>query len=797
MSVHSPTQFPSQKKSFSQKSKKWAKECIEAAEDYAIFRNEGIRQSYSNKLTNYNLANDVLDTKDMEKVANPLGIKDATFPAKMQNYPIAVPKIDLLVGEERKRRFDWQVRVINDDAISAKENNKKEEIKAFLVQQIQAEAISEEDLQQKLQAMDKYMTYEWQDLRERTASQILRYLYQVLNLKDVFSRGFEDALIAGEEIYCAEIVGGEPVLRRVNPLNIHTVRTGESPYIEDADIIIEDGYYSPGQIIDRYYDYLKPTEVNQIDKGNFDEQEGDFISIGEREKSLVLDNIIEINGGKSSVFGQYFDEEGNIRVIRVCWRSMKKVYIRTYVDQFGMPQQDIKSEFYKAKPGEELEIKWIGEWWEGTRIANSIYVKIEPRPIQFRSMTNIAKCGSGYVGTAYNINNSKAKSLMDRMKPYQYMYNVFMYRTELAFAKAKGRIGKLDLSRIPEGWEVDKWMYYAEIMGWAVEDPFRESNKGVSQGKLAGHMNQSQAVLDLELGNYIQQHIMMLQFIETQMGEISGVSKQRQGQIENRELVGNVERSVTQSSHITEKWFSIHDNTRKRALSVLLETAKYAWKDQKDKRVQYVLDDMSTSMLNINGPIFNEADYSLTISDSSSDRELLETIKQLAQAGLQNDKINFSQIIDIYSNPSIADMRRKLEKYELDAQQRMQEQQQQAAQMQEQMIQAQAQEKQAERQHDFDKLNLEFQHDVALKEMDLEAKTTEKLVDADLDNDGIPDLLEMEKVRSQERIKEKELQSKEKIEKDKLKHDASEGEKERRSKEKIASMKPKPTTAKK
>jgi hypothetical protein len=734
----------------------------------------------------------------MERVANPLGIKDATFPAKMQNYPIANPKIDLLVGEERKRRFDWQVRVINDDAISEKERGKKKEITEFITQQIQAEALDEQDLQKKLQDLNKYMTYEWQDLRERTASHILRYLYTILDLKDVFSRGFEDALIAGEETYCAEIIGGEPILRRVNPLNLHVVRSGESPYIEDADIVIEDGYYSPGQIIDRYYDHLTPKQVKQIDEGSYEGAEDNFISIGEREKNIVLDGIIEVQGGKSSVFGQEFDDEGNVRVIRVCWKSMKKIGELTYYDEVGMPQQTIVSEFYKKKPGEEIKWQWIGEWWEGTRIAKDMYIKVQARPIQFRSMTNLSTCGSGYVGTAYNINNSKAKSLMDRMKPYQYLYNVYMYRTELAFAKAKGKIGKLDVSRIPEGWEVDKWMYYAEVMGWAVEDPFRESNKGVSQGKLAGHMNQSAPVLDMELGNYIQQHIMMLQFIENQLGEISGVTKQRQGQIENRELVGNVERSVTQSSHITEKWFSVHDNTRRRALSVLLETAKYAWKGNKDKRVQYVLDDMSTQMLNFDGEQFNEADYSLSVSDSSTDQELIATIKGLAQAGIQNEKLNFSQLIDIFTNPSIADMRRKLEKFEQDAMQQAQEAQQQAQQMQQEMLQAQAQEKEIERQHDFNKMDKEFQHDVALKQMDLEGKFAEKQVDSDLDNDGIPDIMELEKLAAQERIKEKELSSKEKTEDKKLKHDASEGEKERRSKEKIARMKPapKPATAK-
>ena len=62
----SSLQFPSQKLSKSKKTKKWAEDCIKAAEDLAIFRYSGIRESYRNKLINYNLANDVLDIADLE-----------------------------------------------------------------------------------------------------------------------------------------------------------------------------------------------------------------------------------------------------------------------------------------------------------------------------------------------------------------------------------------------------------------------------------------------------------------------------------------------------------------------------------------------------------------------------------------------------------------------------------------------------------------------------------------------------------------------------------------------------------
>jgi len=639
------------------------------------------------------------------------------------------------------------------------------------------------------------------------ASHILNYLFKTLNLKEAFSRGFEDALIAGEEIYCADIVGGEPILRKCNPLNVHTVRSGESPFIDDADIIIEDGYHSPGQVIDLYYDWLSNDEVKQIDEGTAGRESDGMINIGERENSIVIDGVIDTEDFHNKPYGEYWDTEGNVRVTRAVWKSFKKMGILTYFDESGMPQQTEVDEDYPVDKDKGQTVKWIwiNQWWEGTRIAKNIYVKVQARPVQFRSMTNLSKCSSGYTGMAYNINSSRAKSLMDRMKPYQYLYNVFMYRTELAFAKDKGRIGSLDLASIPDHWDVDKWMYYAEIHGWAVKDSFKEANKGAAQGKLAGQMQQNAPVLDMSVGNQIQQNIMMLQFIENQMGEIAGVTKQREGQIENRELVGNVERAVTQSSHITEKWFAIHNNVKRRAMELLLETAKFTFKTQQDKRVQYVLDDMSTSILTMDGAQFNECDYGIIVSDGSTDAELLNTMKQLAQAGLQNDKINFSQLMDIHLTPSMADMRRKIQRFEGEKAQRDQQQQEMMQQMEQQKMQIEMQMQGEQREFELVKLQKEYEYKMEIER--LRALAALEKQSKDLDNDGIPDVVEVDKIESNERIKQKELELKAAIEAQKLEIERAklnledkkiqlmptEAEKERKSKEKIARQKPKAT----
>lgn len=91
----------------------------------------------------------------------------------------------------------------------------------------------------------------------------------------------------------------------------------------------------------------------------------------------------------------------------------------------------------------------------------------------------------------------------------------------------------------------------------------------------------------METGAYIQQHIQLLEFIKMEMGELCGVSRQREGQVSNRETVGGVERSVNQSSHITEYWFMQHEAVKIRVLEAFLETAKIALKDVENKSTIY------------------------------------------------------------------------------------------------------------------------------------------------------------------------------------------------------------------
>lgn len=220
------------------------------------------------------------------------------------------------------------------------------------------------------------------------------------------------------------------------------------------------------------------------------------------------------------------------------------------------------------------------------------------------------------------------------MKPYNYLYDVIHDRLNKLIAKNWGKIITLDLAKVPERWDVEKWLYFAKTNNIAVVDSFKEGNKGAATGKLAGGLNNaSSGVIDAELGNTIQQYTNLLEFIKMEMSEVAGITKQREGQVANRETVGGVERATLQSSHITEYLFLIHDDVKKRTLEAFLETAKIALKGR-SKKFQYLLSDGSIQIMNIDGDEFAEADYGLVVDNSNGLQELQQKMDMLSQAAL-------------------------------------------------------------------------------------------------------------------------------------------------------------------
>jgi len=667
LGVYNQISFPKQKIPTSQKSQDWFKENVDAAESMLYNRNLSDRERYQEM----DLCRQVYDgqaiPEDYEKIFNPMGLEGVSFPSEVKNYPISSPKIDLIVGEEYLRRDEFMVRSVSESAISNKQDVQHQILMEAIQQEISSTSFDEEDAQKRFQKIGKFLKYSWKDLTELTASRLLHYVYKYQNLKKKFNEGMLNILREGRVVYRIDEVAGDISIEKCEPATVFPLGFSKNFNVEDSDVIVQVQYLPIGKVVDEFYEHLKKEDIAFLEGGTAGDKGKSVLNYSYINPRLYYpiqsedgeDMLIDVDDTAANYgFVGPFDRNGNVRVVRVRWRGRKKIGKLSYIDEFGDMQERWVSEHYKPNRelGESVSWKWVNEANEGTKIGGKIYVKMQPRKVQIRHLNNKSKCDLGFVGI------DCGKSMMSRMMPFQFAYNVYMRRLELLVARFGGPIVELDTSKIPDDWDLDKWMYYLHVLGYMVVDPWNEGKKGAAQGKLAGNFNTTGKAISPEVGSFIQQNIQMLSYIENQIGTISGVTKQREGQVDNRETVGGVERAVTQSSHITEKWFILHEDVKRRTLQACIDVAKQIYKG-KNMKSEFILDDMSRVLMDIEGDSIAYEDLEVFVSSSSEDQKIRQSIEGLAQSFVQNGS-SASTLINVLKSESIAEMTNLLEEDE-------------------------------------------------------------------------------------------------------------------------------------
>lgn len=736
--------FPPQKKSTAKKNEQFYKDCTDACMSIIDFDDgSGFRAGMLEKQINNDLANNILDQADIERVVNPWKIQGYDFPLEMRNYPLLKSKIDLLVGEERKRRFDWRVVLRNADAVSDKQRTIRDRYLATFEELLKNKSVSEEDFKAKMQELNKWRLYEVQDMREKMATETMVFQWDYQRMASKLNMGFDNGLIMGEEVYGVQFIEKEVVFERENPLTFHSVRSANSRKIGESDIMISDSYMPLGKVIDLYHEYLTDAQIDALEgaystasNAEFGASQAFTVPSNYYQEAYNEDIIIINNSRDINAFGGAFDDQGNIRVTRCVWVSLRKMGRLSYTDpDSGELIYDLVDENYKPDKakGESVEWFWGKEYLQSVKLGADIYIPIGPFPRIGTSIHNPSKCLAPFTGMCYTIGDNPAMSLMSYGRPYQYIFNATMHRTEKLVITSHGSVANMPIHLIPDGWEIDDWLYYFSILNFNVYDAFKEGNKGAATGKLAGTMNVMPSNMNFDNSAQIQQNILLLNMVKSQIDELTGVSPQRAGQIQQRELVGNVERSVTQSSHITEGLFAIHEEAKLDVMELVLEATKYAWRNDKFTR-QIVLSDMSSMLFEFDGEQFNSAEYGIFFSNSSKDQELFAALRGLAEAGLQSKTLKYSDIMEIYMANSSAHIRRKIEQSE-----------QEAMQMQQQQFEIQK--KQFEEQIRIQGISEEKALELKRYIAELQEETKRMAIDNDnLDVQGEPDVLGAQKI---------------------------------------------------
>ena len=778
------SRFPQQKLPLSKKNEKWQHDCV----NYIIGEGNIVsggqtHTAHGEMQTYYNLYNSIFDEKDFKKITNPFKVEEG-FPATPQDFNIIRPKIDLLIGEETKRPLNFRVVRTSQEATSELMETQKQLLMQYMQAAVMAQMGPEEQqqFQEQLQngeimppeQIAKYMDKDYKDVVENTAYHTLTYLREKLGIDNEFIKGWKDALISGQEVYYVGVLNAEPYMERVNPMYFSYDKSPDLEFIEDGAWCCRKMRLPITEVYDRYYDKLT---------------EKDLIKLEELINAVPANNLGE-HGIRDDFRGiqlhfydnPIYDEKGNhnVNVWHCCWKSFKKINYVTTQDEQGQMQVDIVDETYQPTGNEiSIEPDWVIEVWEGYRCSNDLYFGIQPIEYQHVSIDNPNSQKLPYCGAVYSNTNSRPRSLVSILKPLQYMYIVLWYRLELAIARDKGKVVNMDVTQIPKsmGITVDKWMHYLSSVGVNFINPYdTQWNVPGREGGKPAQFNQITA-LDLTMSNVIAEYIQLMDKIEQLAGTISGITEQRQGAISTSELVGNVERSVTQSSHITEPLFWVHAQVKRHVLNMLLNTAKGAWQATGKDKLQYIFDNGERAFLNVTQKFYYE-DMDVFVSDTSKDLENIQKLQQLIQPAMQNGA-SLLEAAEILTNDNFNIIKQKLKDMQTRQEQQAQQQQQAQAEQEQKIQEMQNQAKEQElmlQEAQMDLTRYQIDQDNATKIAVAEISAYRGTEDKDANMNGIPDPMEIAKnataemkIRADQYTKDDEIKQKRDIEDQKIK----------------------------
>lgn len=783
--------FPRQKLPLSKKGKKWQEDCVNYIIGEGNVTSGGNSTSYYGELqTYYNLYNSIFDEKDFKSITNPFKVEDG-FPATPHDFNIIRPKVDLLIGEETKRPLNFRVIRTSQEATSEMQEKEKQMILQYIEAAITARMSPEEaqQFQQQLQSGEimppeqiaKYMDKDYKDIVENTAYHSLTYLREKLDLDNEFIKGWKDGLISGREIYYVGVLNAEPYAERVNPICFSYDKSPDLDFIEDGSWCCRKMRMPITEVYDRYYDKLEEKDLDKLEEmiGSTPGRNlGDRSPVDMGIQLRIYDNPIFEGSGKSLV-----------NVWHCCWKSFKKIFYVTTTDDAGQPQINIVDETYQPVGNEvSVEPDWIIEVWEGYRAGSDLYFGIQPIEYQHVSIDNPNSQKLPYCGAIYSNTNSKPRSLVSILKPLQYMYIVLWYRLELAIARDKGKVVNMDITQIPKSMNISpaKWMHYLSSVGVNFINPYEEGwNIPGREGGKPAQFNQITA-LDLTMSNVIAEYIQLMDKIEELAGTISGITQQREGAVSSSEMVGNVERSVVQSSHITEPLFWVHNQCKRRVLNMLLNTAKGAWEETGKQKLQYIFDNGERAFLDIT-PKFYYEDMDVFVSDTSKDLENIQKLQQLIQPAMQNGA-SLLEAAEILTNDNFNIIKQKLKDMQTRQEQIQQQQQEAEAQQQQQLQQMQNESKQQElmlQEAQMDLQRYQIDQDNQTKIAVAQINAYRETEDMDQNDNGIPDVaelgkqaIEQQKINQEAYNKRYEAKQKREIEdqkiqleKDKMKHE--------------------------
>lgn len=713
-----------------------------------------------------------------------------------------------------------------------------------------------------------------QSIEEITMNKVMKILYNKHNIKRIKNNCFEDLLLSASEfveVYC-DHENELPSLKRLNPLKVFYQKSPDIEWIHQSDFAGYRERISVDQAIEWYGEYMNEDDFNDlINQGanwGITGMDQKFFSDGKNPNPIDSQRFGKHGSGYGSS-GNFYDDWMNVGMNEyggdthgfipnpinstdylglhttlqrrnmnryidkyiVYWKSKRKIGRLTYVNEYGELDSTIVDEsFVVPKDAKKtltrkdnltkdkieyswldarenkmtIEWMWINEVWRGVRLGRK-HIIVEPMVATYRSLLNPFEVKLPIYGIVVNNANAIALSKMDSMKPWQKLYFAMMAKFLKMINQDRGVWTYINTMFMDKEIGVADTMAMAEDQGYILFNPMMSAKDG-GQAWLA----QMKIAEKIDMSNFqaIQQYITLLQFIEENIIKAAGMSAQRVAQTVANSTATDNYRETQSSMNITEPLFYAHDVFWEHVMKGYMEMVLIVLSDNSGI-LREVLNDEEKSVIDL-GFISLVDNYSLRIGNSGKQVRILERMQDLAQALIQNDKVNIGQLIKLMKTDNLTEFQVYIDEIEEQNRQReeamQKSQQEHEKEMAAEQIKLQEDLQKSELDKEFLKGYMAYSRDQMKAIYDNQSFDAEK----DYNRDGIADYLQLEQMQQkididkrkvdleaarlemESKVKERELSVKDRdgeIKREKQNIDAELTEAEMRNKEKIERLK--------
>ena len=751
---------------------------------YAYSVIDGI-SDYKRMKVNYDLYNNILNLKDFEYVCKPFGAEAGELPANMTNRDITSARIKSLLGMEMKRGFKYKIVATNHEATTRIEEEQFGRINDYVVaeimrpiknriqmkyeQELKGRELSPQEREQISQQIaqeinaatpekvKRYMERDHQDPAEVLAQHILNQVSREQNLENTFNGGWLHALLSAYEVYYSGVLNNRAVVMKANPMRFDYDMSPDEIFLENSEWQTYEWRMMPSQIVTMFSDELSDNEINDL--------YSDYKYYATRTDT---DRLFDFSRNDE------MDElDGNtIPVLHCVWRALRKVGFLYFLDAYGKEQMDIVNEDYRLdlENGDlRIEWEWIPQIYEGWKV-NDLYLGMQPVSSIDLDTDSIFDQKMPYYGAVYDNLNSQPTCPMDRMKHFQYYHNIVMYRLELLLASDDGRKVLMNINAIPEsaGIDIETWQYFFKStnIGW-----FNPNEEGINYNDV----NSLAKEIDLSTASDIDKYINLAIYLDKKCGQSVGVTDPVLGEVSPSAEVGNTKQQIIQTSHILEPYFNLHNQVKRNVTESLLNNTRMVWAENPPDYLNYVLDDLSRQLVEIDEMLLRNSKYGLFVENSSKSEETRDMIRTLAHAAMQTEKVELEDVIAIIRQDGIQESEEILRAASKERREREETQAR---------LERESKERIQQSEQDFKREEWATEHKNKMEE--IRAKGTIDLQkqamlsigfneDKDIDNDGRLDVLEVyENAKKADIEARKQKLDEEKLEEEKRKNKANE-----------------------